>query len=542
MTAMSMSAERIHLLKNIAEALNEATDIDTTVTRLLNLTVHSLGLQTAWIFRYDPARLYFVEMGASGLPPALANNDAHALKVGWCECQDRFVRGRLHTAVNIVRCSRLRDASGDKQGLVFHASVPLRSHEKPLGILNVASAGKKPFSADTLSLLRIIGYQVAVALDRSTLLLEQSRYAGRLRALANLANHLILTMDTNDILNQACQQLAHILDYDAVAIFNTYDTMTLVAQCVRDSTYEMAYRYDQNDSDKNLSSPPGLLISDDVSGLWQEIPQTPYRIRAESRQIRAFHPFDRDLLITAAWHIAAALENVRVYEKSRQEAQQRERRVLAATLHDSVNQRLFSAQLLTRSAAVLWKTEPEHPKIEEFLQRISTQLVQSQIEMRQLIGALRPPSAAKWINQLKNDLSHLTMATGLHFDISLPDQIPTWWNREALYILKGIIDESLHNTLQHGQAHHVQLHLSYDDQNLYLHIEDDGKGFDPAATEPGYGSRTIHERVLSLGGQIYIHSQPESGTRIMVTLPLQPYFYSSPPQEPKETSHHEKNP
>ncbi|WP_053960748.1 GAF domain-containing sensor histidine kinase [Sulfobacillus thermosulfidooxidans] len=539
---MSMNAERIHLLKNIAEALNEATDIDMTVSRLLKLTVHSLGLQTAWIFRYDPARLYFVEMGASGLPPALSHHGAHALKVGWCECQDRFVRGRLHTAVNIVRCSRLRDASGDKQGLVFHASVPLRSQEKLLGILNVASAGKKPFSQDTLSLLRTIGYQVAVALDRSTLLLEQSRYADRLRALANLANHLIVTMDINHILDHACQQLAHILDYDAVAIFSAHNPLSLVAQCVRENIHEFAYRYDEIDPGKNLSQSPGLLIAGDVSGLWQEIPQTPYRIRAETRQIRAFHPFDRELLITAAWHIATAVENVRLYEKSRQEAQQHERRLLAATLHDSVNQRLFSAQLLTRSATVLWRAEPEHPKIAEFLQRISAQLVQSQIEMRRLIGALRPAAAAEWINQLKNDLSHVTMATGLHFDTSLPEQIPAHWNQEALHILKGIIDECLHNTLQHGQAHHVQLSLNYDVQSLYVHIEDDGKGFDPAATEPGYGSRTIEERVRSLGGQFSLHSQPGHGTRIVITLPLEPYFYSSPSQGPKEKSHHDEIP
>ena len=524
MTSLPPSRERLRLLKTIAETLNEASDINRAIHTVLSHIVHSLGLQTSWIFRYDPNRLFFVEMGAIGLPPALACHDAQPLKSGWCECQDRFIRERLHTAVNIVRCSRLGDAVGDTEGLVFHASVPLRSETKALGILNVASGGKKPFSEETLSLLRTIGYQAAVALDRSTLLLEHSRYAQRLRALAVLANQLIALLDTDEIFSAACQQLVEILGYDAIGIFHRQSpTKPFVAKMVQETPQEQGYSYDQVLTVPQKPEFERMLLANSVSGFWQDIPQTPYRIRVESRQNRATHPLDQDLLVTAAWHIAAALENVRAYRKSRENAQQQIKQLVASALHDSVNQRLFSAQLLTRSAAVTWQTEHNNPQIDEFLQRIRTQLAQSQAEMRRLIGTLRPPAAKEWIAQLKEDLSHWELSTGIYFQLNLPEELPNHWDQDALYILKGIIDESVHNALKHGDAHIISLTLSYDADSLTLIVQDDGKGFDPEHTKAGYGSQTTWERTAFLGGEISLETRMGRGTRVRVVVPLRTF-------------------
>ena len=139
----SFDNQRLQILKDLAEALNETTDVSEAMAAILPRLSSVLGLSTAWAFRYDPDRSSFVEVGASGLPPALACNDAAPLKDGWCECQEQFVAGRLSKAVNIVRCSRLRDAVGDKAELVYHASIPLRSKGKPLGILERRRIGSQ---------------------------------------------------------------------------------------------------------------------------------------------------------------------------------------------------------------------------------------------------------------------------------------------------------------------------------------------------------------------------------------------------------------
>lgn len=140
--SLPSSHQTNELFQAIAIALNEANDLMTAMALILPKLSAALGLTTAWAFRYDAKRQSFVDVGASGLPPALAVCDAAPLKSGWCECQEQFADGRLHRAVNVVRCSRLRDAQGERQGLVFHASIPLRSKEKRLGILNLAEIGR----------------------------------------------------------------------------------------------------------------------------------------------------------------------------------------------------------------------------------------------------------------------------------------------------------------------------------------------------------------------------------------------------------------
>jgi sigma-B regulation protein RsbU (phosphoserine phosphatase) len=78
--------------------------------------------------------------------------------------------GRLTRAVNIVECTRLRNAmraAGDTGGLVFHASVPLVSEGKPLGLINAAVSEWGSLHPADLDFLSAAGAQLVVALERA---------------------------------------------------------------------------------------------------------------------------------------------------------------------------------------------------------------------------------------------------------------------------------------------------------------------------------------------------------------------------------------
>jgi signal transduction histidine kinase len=48
-----------------------------------------------------------------------------------------------------------------------------------------------------------------------------------------------------------------------------------------------------------------------------------------------------------------------------------------------------------------------------------------------------------------------------------------------------------------------------------LTIADTGCGFDPAATKPGVGTRSMRERLARLpGGKLSLDSAPHQGTRV----------------------------
>ena len=59
------------------------------------------------------------------------------------------------------------------------------------------------------------------------------------------------------------------------------------------------------------------------------------------------------------------------------------------------------------------------------------------------------------------------------------------------------------------------------DGRALLEIDDDGKGFDPAASkEKGQGLSNLEERANSLGGELEVVSATGDGTTIRVRVPL----------------------
>jgi two-component system, NarL family, sensor kinase len=178
-------------LKEIAETLNKGVGLSETLTGTLPLVVELLGLHTGWLFLLDGAGQFYVA-AHHDLPPALAYPSAP-----WepeCTCQKLARAGDLHTAAQVVECSRLRDATGDRQGLAYHASVPLEEGERLLGIMNVATSQWDLFTSQDLQILSAVGYQLATAIERTQL--------------AERATHMALVEERNRLAREVHDTLA----------------------------------------------------------------------------------------------------------------------------------------------------------------------------------------------------------------------------------------------------------------------------------------------------------------------------------------------
>ncbi len=84
-----------------------------------------------------------------------------------------------------------------------------------------------------------------------------------------------------------------------------------------------------------------------------------------------------------------------------------------------------------------------------------------------------------------------------------------------------VVQEALHNCVQHSEAHTVKINIHQDPDRIVLSIHDDGKGFH-AREERGMGLLGMEERVIHLGGDFEVDSEPGRGTVLRVTLPLAP--------------------
>jgi serine phosphatase RsbU (regulator of sigma subunit) len=211
--------EDLTTLNQIVETLNRAVDVRGALSSALARLVQLMGLETGWIFVPEGgAGEAYVLAAHHNLPPGLAVDRADAWATG-CKCQRLAAQGQLSAGYNEVHCSRLASASGDRRGLAVHASAPLRSGDRILGILNVAGPDWASFSPQALALLTNVGNQMGIALERARLFdqLKDQRIQEQ-AALLDLSNQLLGRLDLDDVMECLVQEVRRLLRVDACAL------------------------------------------------------------------------------------------------------------------------------------------------------------------------------------------------------------------------------------------------------------------------------------------------------------------------------------
>ncbi len=166
------------ILKAIAEELNRAVDVKSALENSLGLVAELLGLKTGWVWLLDEANNEPYLAASRMLPPFLTTRPSR-MRGKNCECLRTFLAGDMTGAanVNVLECSRLYGEVDGADGLHYHASIPIYAHDRPLGIMNVASTDWRGLDQDDLQLLYTIGYQVGVAIERARLFDQTLRLA-----------------------------------------------------------------------------------------------------------------------------------------------------------------------------------------------------------------------------------------------------------------------------------------------------------------------------------------------------------------------------
>ncbi|MBN1137190.1 MAG: GAF domain-containing protein [Anaerolineae bacterium] len=231
----------------------------------------------------------------------------------------------------------------------------------------------------------------------------------------------------------------------------------------------------------------------------------------------AFGPEEVLVLQSLGDQIAVAIENARLYDRSRALAVVEERNRLARELHDSVTQSLYGLVVFAGAAREVIEAG-DGQRARQHLSRIEGAAQKALKEMRLLLYELRPPTLAEegLVGALQQRLNAVEDRTGLQVrllvdgEIDLPAPV-----EEGLY---RIAQEALNNALRHAGAGSVTVRLQADAERLELVVEDDGCGFDVAAAADrgGLGLASMRERARALGSQLEIQSRPGAGTTVKV--------------------------
>jgi signal transduction histidine kinase len=233
-----------------------------------------------------------------------------------------------------------------------------------------------------------------------------------------------------------------------------------------------------------------------------------------------FDDADQELIETLAAHAAVAIQNARLYERSRELTVVEERNRLARELHDAVNQTLFSVSLTADAAALLVESDPE--KAKEQLGEVRELVRAAMAEMRSLIFELRPADVAAdgLAATLQKHVDVLRRVYGANIELDVdggPEQ-GVEIEREVF----RIVQEALANALKHAGAEHLRVRLRANRGRLLVTVEDDGAGFDPGGPQARrhLGLISMYERAEALGGTLEVHSAPGAGTTVQMEIEL----------------------
>jgi signal transduction histidine kinase len=231
-------------------------------------------------------------------------------------------------------------------------------------------------------------------------------------------------------------------------------------------------------------------------------------------------------LIAAAWQYRVA--KLRRVQRAQQafarqliESQERERKRIAAELHDSLGQHL----LIVRNRAQLGQLAArEAPEFLEQFEWILSSATQSIEEVREIAQNLRPYHLDRLglTKALEIMLERVAATTRMRF-ISELAPLDDLFNKDEAITLYRVVQESLNNVVKHAQASEVRVGVERLTDAVTLTIRDNGRGFSPAAaavSASGFGMAGMAERVRMLGGDWRIDSREGQGTLVTIHLPL----------------------
>lgn len=185
-------------LTEITAILNQTLEIELVLTQVLDKVLEVLGLESAGISLIDLEGKKLTCQVCRGFPQHFCQKQQE-VKVGMGLTGRAFLGAE---PIIMQKTSSSRDEkwrSLKQEGFQCYASIPLRSQDRTLGVMNLGGKNKIAFTPQEVQLLKSIGHQMGVALENSNLFKEVKATVEAQGTLLEIS-HMLLSSNTLDSL------------------------------------------------------------------------------------------------------------------------------------------------------------------------------------------------------------------------------------------------------------------------------------------------------------------------------------------------------
>jgi signal transduction histidine kinase len=235
--------------------------------------------------------------------------------------------------------------------------------------------------------------------------------------------------------------------------------------------------------------------------------------RASERELLA--AFARQVGVIA--HDAALAEALRRSRAMLLETREQERLRIRRDLHDGLGATLASVSLGLGAAAE--RLDGSDASLVQLLRDLEDELGVAVADIRRLVHDLRPPALDDLglVDAVVEHVRSLEAGAGVRFEVSAPATTAPLPPAVELAAYRVAL-EAMTNVVRHANASTCWVRIEHE-HALGITIEDDGVGAIDTAV-PGVGLRSMHERVLELGGTLGLQRREPRGTCVTATFPL----------------------
>ncbi len=541
----------------IARELDLARVLQLTFERAIDLIPGSFG----WVYLWDEVSQ---TLAPSATTVPLARDFTRRRKLG--EGASGIAAARREGV--IVNNYPEWEHALPRAGALFYAqaalAAPILYQDRLVGVITIIRVDEgDPFSNDELALLSLFADHAAIAIENARLYQRELRERQQLEAIRDLTSDIIRELDIETVLKLTIERARALANCQTSVIFE-WD------EANRGLRRRIALGFKESDPQRMIKLGQGMSgrVARSRKGDFEnDYPRFPRRLGYVMEQVdmqavmsapivfnerligvitvgrttngEPFSREDLEFLCLFADHAAIAIENARLYAELSDRAQQmktlvgkllraqdEERRRVAYEVHDSLAQVAAATHQHLEAFAARNRPRTEMGRHELDAARQTAQ--QTVREARRVIAGLRPTvlddlglasALRQEMEALKADGYVVTYEENLG-SRRFPQEVET--------TLFSIGREALTNVRKHAGATRVEMRLSLQVNSIQLDIQDWGRGFDTKKARQRIddreriGLRGMEERVSWMGGQLTIKSRRGKGSRVSVTVPLEP--------------------
>lgn len=216
-------------------------------------------------------------------------------------------------------------------------------------------------------------------------------------------------------------------------------------------------------------------------------------------------------LIKGRYKIKLALEQLNEQKKRSMavmEAEEKERKRIAADLHDGVCQTLAAASLQLKKA----RKEPfQFDKVDELINQAGTEVrnLSHQVTPELLLHYGLVKAMEQAIDRLNDSGDQTVFTLFTHIEKDIEGEMPS-------LMIYRCFQELTNNILKHAKASQVNVQLNLHEEEIQLMVEDDGVGFIVGNDCAGIGLKNIESRVTIYNGVFIMDSMPGKGSTAII--------------------------